>query len=346
MRKNQILLFLILIANTATAQFLGVDPHQEFQSSGRSAFSCDTTTNFTANSMPGGLAWDGQYLWYADTVNIYKVSTTGSLLNTFPNPSLSTTTLKGGDLCFAGTSLWYADEQSAQLYKLDTITGSIIQQFNLPSYGLSNPNGFGLAWDGSNLWHSQYNPQKIFKLNPLDGQALDSMLVGASILGVEYISGYLYGTSPFTSRIYKIDTLTGNFIDSASWCVPYSLGLTWDGTSFWNISGEPFVFGTPTGGKRKIYGVDSDIVASITDHLEEVDLISVYPNPTNGTFWISAKKPLQDCSIYLYDILGNLVLKKIIKGGEQIDITSQSKGLYLLKLFTDKTVLIKRIVLN
>jgi hypothetical protein len=293
---------------------------------------CDTIFSFPAKPFPTGLTWDGQYLWYVDTAYIYKVSTSGNYIDSIVNPA-SNTFIKVGDLTFDGLNLWYADEQTAQLFKIDPLNGNVTQQMNLPSfYGQADPNGFGLCWDGTNIWHSQYLPPRLFKLNPTNGNVIDSITTSSPILGIEWINGELYGT--YGDKIYKIDQITGTLQDSSSWCVPFSAGLTWDGNSLWSVSQEDTIFGSISGGKQRIYQINSDFISSAGIESSIENDVEVFPNPATET--ISVKGD-QIKSIDIFNLTGKLIYtvnKKVQDLITEIDVSKIPKGIYIIKIYT------------
>ena len=115
-------------------------------------------------SAPRGLAFDGTYLWNADSSNdkIYKLDTSGNVINSFDSPGFAP-----DGLAFDGTYLWNADRWSdpnwmregGKIYKLDT-SGNVINSFDPPG---TIPRG--LAFDGTYLWNADGSNDKIYKLD-------------------------------------------------------------------------------------------------------------------------------------------------------------------------------------
>lgn len=304
---------------------------------------CDTTFLFKTTPIPSGLTWDGQNFWYVDTAYIYKVSSTGIYLDSIINPSVMAN-LKGGGLTYDGINLWYADEQSAQLFKINPSSKNILQQINLPSYGESDPNGFGLSWDGNNIWHSQYLPSKLYKLNSADGAIIDSFTTTAGLLGIEWVSGKLYGIR--NEQIYKINPTTGVFQDSISWCVPYPLGLTWDGSYLYNVSGQDPFFGVPTGGLQSIYKVNLDFVLPVSEHVNGSNHFEIFPNPTTGNISVTGKEVKK---IEIYSVTGNLVysIAKIKQQvSTEINLSNFPKGIYFAKIYDEEKIYTEKIVIQ
>lgn len=95
---------------------------------------CNSIFEFKCRDFTTGIAYDGQNFWVVDTGYIYKVSPAGVFLDSMKNPAPAgfLFDIKGGDIAYDGSRLWYSDEQSATLTKINPVTKSVIQQYNLP----------------------------------------------------------------------------------------------------------------------------------------------------------------------------------------------------------------------
>jgi hypothetical protein len=303
---------------------------------------CNTTDSFNCRYIPTGLAWDGQNFWLVDTADIYKVSPAGVYLDSIPNPATIITFLPGGDLTYDGTSLWYADEQSATLFKINPTTGNNVQ-FPLPSYGYADPSGFSIAWDGSFLWHCNYESRLLYKLNAADGSVAGVVQMDREILTLEFIKGTLYGMGE--NVYYKINTNTGIAEDSVNWCVPFSLGLAWDGSAYWNVSGVPEIFGFPTGGKNKVFKMNADVNLSINKMMNKQQVL-LFPNPASTTISIKGNNINQ---IEIYDVTGSLVHSQTNHkraSSVEIQVSTFPTGIYLTKIYTETSVETKRMIVQ
>lgn len=316
----------ISVAGFNPSQILDNSPYQKSITS-----ICDTIFSFKTRTFPTGLTWDGTNLWYVDSSYIYKVSTTGIHLDSIANPALYSL-YRGGDLTYDGINLWYADEQTAQLFKLNPATGNTIQQFTLPSVGHNDPNGFGLAWDGTYIWHSQYAPPRIYKLDPTNGNVLNSLTTAKGILGIEWINGKLFGIGTGVPKLFKINTSTGVFQDSAMWCVQLALGLTWDGSTIWNVSGT-----ITWGGEQRIYKLNSDFILSVNELINRRTIIEIFPNPFTFQTNITFSEEQKNTTIKITDILGQEI-KTINFTGRQlvIDKGEMKAGIYFVQTIDEK----------
>lgn len=303
---------------------------------------CDTLASFNCKYIPTGLTWDGSNFWVVDTGKIYKVSPAGIYLDSIPNPATIVTFLQGGDLAYDGINLWYADEQSALLFKIDPLTKNV-QEFPLPTYGSVDPNGFSIAWDGDHLWHCTYEPPVLYKLNPANAHILDSMAMDKEILTMEWIKGKLYGLG--NDMFYTINTLTGIAEDSINWCVPFPFGIAWDGTAFWNVSGPSKIFGFPTGGLKKVFKMNSDVNIGVEKNFNSRE-VTLFPNPASESTVIKGDRITQ---VEIFDVAGNLMYRK--NGIKQlpsveISISTFPKGMYLTRVYDESGISTKKLIVQ
>jgi hypothetical protein len=71
--------------------------------------------------------------------------------------------------------------------------------------------------------------------------------------------------------------------------------------------------------------------------------ISVYPNPTNGIVTVNCNNSIK--SIQLYDVQGRLLQTNLVNENETtIDVSTKSKGVYFLKILSDKGMKVEKIV--
>jgi hypothetical protein len=76
-----------------------------------------------------------------------------------------------------------------------------------------------------------------------------------------------------------------------------------------------------------------------------VDQITVYPNPNNGTFVITTTENTK--TILITDILGNELLSINPNGTTtSVNLTAQPNGIYFVKVISNGTPIIKRIIIN
>ena len=74
--------------------------------------------------------------------------------------------------------------------------------------------------------------------------------------------------------------------------------------------------------------------------------VTVYPNPTNGILEIIAPTTFNGAKIQLLDIEGKTVESWSNWTGSKLDLASFDKGIYILVLEKNRTIIRKRVVLN
>lgn len=80
-------------------------------------------------------------------------------------------------------------------------------------------------------------------------------------------------------------------------------------------------------------------VASSVNELEEDDAISLYPNPSNGIFQVKNEKS-ETMNFEVYNALGeNVYSTKINEGNTEVDLSTESNGVYFYQLKNTATVL-------
>jgi hypothetical protein len=98
------------------------------------------------------------------------------------------------------------------------------------------------------------------------------------------------------------------------------------------------------------YGTDStpfftESNCSIATNLYNIEnpIFTIYPNPTNNSLKIEGSGHYQ---IQIFDIIGNLLIKKDLSDYSQINISGLSKGTYIVKISNNKYFQTAKIVIN
>lgn len=84
------------------------------------------------------------------------------------------------------------------------------------------------------------------------------------------------------------------------------------------------------------------------NNLDMQDAVSVYPNPNNGTFTVSLSNlQLENAWVTLYDVTGRMVMSKQMHNDQEIiSLDNAAKGVYLMRIVMDNSVINKRIVIE
>jgi len=82
------------------------------------------------------------------------------------------------------------------------------------------------------------------------------------------------------------------------------------------------------------------------NEISNKNLFTISPNPTNGFIKISSTEEFHNGSIELFSIEGKSLFTKEIKTETTLDVSSYAKGIYLLRLITEKGTATKRLVIS
>ncbi|HLW31794.1 MAG TPA: ELWxxDGT repeat protein [Aequorivita sp.] len=100
----------------------------------------------------------------------------------------------------------------------------------------------------------------------------------------------------------------------------------------------------------EFYGADADEILKTNNpevQNSSIENIKIYPNPTNGHFTILSKNSLNIDAIDIFDFSGKKIFSQIPnKNLVNLDITQFSKGLYIIKIKTHKSVVTQKILLK
>jgi DNA-binding beta-propeller fold protein YncE len=200
-------------------------------------------------SFPGGLAWDGKYLWIADYDNgkIYQLdSYDGKVLKSFRAP--------GHDpegLTWDGQYLLHVDKGDARhlgsdaeiwIYKIDPSTGTATKVLKSPCPG---HNSEDLEWDGNYLWYVDGGPEmktggtgKIYQMDIDSGKIIKNFDVpGRYPYGIAWDGAYLWVSDYYDETIDKISPIDGKVVEHFKPGFG-SVGMTWDGKYLWTVDWE------------------------------------------------------------------------------------------------------------
>lgn len=103
-------------------------------------------------------------------------------------------------------------------------------------------------------------------------------------------------------------------------------------------------------------GIDRIFVMQLADNSVPLSLgfleaqksySEIYPNPTSGISTVNLHNN-GDATIFIYDVLGNCMLKKECRNEvyTTIDFSSQPKGIYFMEIVSDRTKSVNKIVVQ
>lgn len=110
-----------------------------------------------------------------------------------------------------------------------------------------------------------------------------------------------------------------------------------------------FKFITDTGAVEEGIMIDNLVVNGTlsVNNIDFTNVVSVYPNPSSGIFNIEWPNN-ENTTITVYNYLGQKILeeKNITNGSYPLDLSNQSKGLYILKIYSNGKLASKKIILE
>ncbi len=312
------LLAVLLLNCTAFAQDTGFNTILSFDSPGLN---------------PAGLAFDGKYLWNADTSDqmIYKLDTSGNRMTSFYSPGAAPT-----GLAFDGTYLWNADADDKMIYKSD-ISGNIITSF--PSPGAAPT---GLAYDGTYLWNADADDKMIYKLDTSGNLITSFYTPGNGPAGLACNGDYLWNADADDKMIHKLDK-DGNLTDSFPAPGTFPAGLAFEGNYLWIADADDMTIRkSELTGDTDTSGGTAAIVVSPVSFSDPVSIVSEFDPPGtsptglafDGTYLWHVN--LGSKTVYKLDTWGNIISSFEAPGNMPFDIACQ--GEYLWISDTGKTI--------
>jgi ELWxxDGT repeat protein len=234
----------------------------------------------------------------------------------------------------AGTSMVKTNFPTQLQVKNMTACGEFVY-FSLGEYGLPD----------SELWRS-------------DGTTAGTIMVdGTAISGDEYFSDYVCNQQtlvylsyngnkfrftngyPENNQIREINVVNGDNFGEF-----YSLfGIAGI------VNGKIFFSGHTGSAGAELYTTESGALLGLDNHTDVLNApsVHVYPNPSSGTMTVEANDLSIITAIEVYDITGKrIVASAADSNAVQLDLSSISKGLYILKVVSDTMTVSTKIIVQ
>lgn len=185
----------------------------------------------------------------------------------------------------------------------------------------------------------------LFNFNLLDGENPKGDLLS--------VGGFLYGTTfhggtGYRGTIFKIKS------DGTSFSVVSNFddGNDSNGPMGSLISDGTFLYGLTTYGGSDLNGTifkfqycTSGCGTDIQDNNLDNNL-TIFPNPTNGLFNLKINT-FENTQIKVYNVLGECIYQNISTSSNfQIDLSSQTSGVYFIQLHTEQGTINKKIIIQ
>ena len=183
----------------------------------------------------------------------------------------------------------------------------------------NHPENLVINGAGNKLYYSDGSWSKaVYEFGINNTELANTPIINKSFycLGYDPVSNEIYGSDAvdFTQQgwVYRYAT-TGAVIDS------FQVGI---------IPGS-FAF------SQTVSGISEFSTASI----------SVYPNPSNGRFFINSSEIIN--SITIRNVLGELVNSVVLSSfSDVIDLRKERNGFYLVEIYTDSGMMTKKLIVE
>ena len=88
---------------------------------------------------------------------------------------------------------------------------------------------------------------------------------------------------------------------------------------------------------------DDFVMIDITSLTETINDVKIYPNPTEGKFFVQADD-IKDISVY--NLVGQEIMSSVVENDNcTIDLSNFDEGIYFVKINTSNNSLTKRLIL-
>ncbi|MFD2602268.1 T9SS type A sorting domain-containing protein [Flavobacterium suzhouense] len=95
----------------------------------------------------------------------------------------------------------------------------------------------------------------------------------------------------------------------------------------------------------KVYLNNGSSTVGLEDFTTLANLISIYPNPSNGIFKLELKGELaQDYALEIFNLQGQRVYQASLINFQEIDLSNQANGMYLMKFTDGQSTITKKII--
>lgn len=218
------------------------------------------------------------------------------------------------------------------------------------NYSVANIAGATYTWSASNA--SISGPNTLSSINLVSGNT------GVATLSLQVTNGGCLSTG---TRTITIDTIPQVALSAATVaCIGSTVSLSGSpaGGSYTGAQVAPGVL-TPTAtGIHKAYytytngnGCSNTASVSITvnactgsEELKASGLFSLFPNPSSGMIYIRGS--LLISKVEVYNTIGQLILEKaqIQAENTSVDLSHASKGIYVIRIYTEKGVQLQKVM--
>jgi len=174
-------------------------------------------------------------------------------------------------------------------------------------------------------------------LTTRDGQALNNFQIAGSD------NNFVTATAVFDGN----DVL----VSSGSVTSPVNVAFAYSSTAIPNLINKDSLTACPFRTDKWNYAITVDPVSpnAIPVITSQKDIMNVFPVPTKDVLTIKFTEPIQKATLEIMEISGKVVLRKVVQSEEKyfsLNVSNFSKGLYFIKLTTNKYFTSKPFTIN
>lgn len=309
-----------------------------------------TNTYYIGNDVaePSGLAFDkvnNQLFTVSDDDNIYRLSVTGNLLQTYNYNG----DLEGVSMYNTPNTILVAIEDTHQIFEYNFVTSSVVatHMMNYSNMGSGNNGIEGVTYNPTTeeiYFLNEKNPGALIVANNNFNVTNEYPLSFAGDYSASYYveeTGVLWLGSDNSSTIYKCNT-NGTVIET--------IPVTLNGNDLEKLEGiaidhvnQILYAVTDSGQELLVYDIN-DTTLSLSNEKTPDDVI-IYPIPTQGILTIKLKNFEDLIEMNLYNKLGQLV-KNSSNNEKTIDVSKITSGIYFLRVITKNNIYKKNIIIE
>lgn len=143
-----------------------------------------------------------------------------------------------------------------------------------------------------------------------------------------------------------------DYVDGSSTNPPPNIGV-WNYWSFKQYDWNGTVPGAGTGQDLNVFNGNmaafNQLINCATTGITQnnaADVFAVYPNPSNGVFYVNYPFTMGAASVSVYGVDGSLVMSETISASSQLDARSLPAGVYNVSILCDEFRVNKRLILS
>ncbi len=215
------------------------------------------------------------------------------------------------------------------------------------------PAGWYCSWNTASSFYTSTGNYGLAAPSYKFGNDSDFVVAPKVIAGIDKVTFFARGNGVPFSTANELQLFQS--VDSINWTLVASVdSLPLSGTTITvNLNGSPYLKflyrKQPAGGNLAFDDVMIYSNATSVNNISLPENSSVYPSPSTGTVYVNVGGTSSEYKIEVFDLLGNLVkdvmVEKISSSVYSLNLASQRKGLYFIKMQSATSSFTKRITL-